>query len=103
VGLPSSSSSSGKPGGGPTILRGVLTFDDIEGGCAYLQAADGRRFEVIYPEGWAIDRAGAKLDGPSGEVVRAGESLTVKGSIARDRSSICQVGPIFEASSVSPP
>jgi hypothetical protein len=103
VSLPSSSSSSGKPGAGPTIVRGVLAFDDIEGGCAYLQTADGRRFEVIYPEGWAIDRPGAKLDGPSGEVVRAGESLTVKGSIARDRSSICQVGPIFEASSVSPP
>ena len=84
-------------------MTGVLTFDDIEGGCTYLQTADGRRFEVIYPEGWAIDRACAKLDGPSGEVVRAGESLTAKGSIARDRSSICQVGPIFEASSVSPP
>jgi hypothetical protein len=103
VSLPSSSSASGKPAGGPTIVTGVLTFDDIESGCTYLQTADGRRFEVIYPEGWAIDRAGAKLDGPSGEVVRAGESLTVKGSIARDRSSICQVGPIFEASSVSPP
>jgi hypothetical protein len=102
VSLPSSSAS-GKPAGGPTIVTGVLTFDDIEGGCTYLQTADGRRFEVIYPEGWAIDRPGAKLDGPSGEVVRAGESLTVKGSIARDRSSICQVGPIFEASSVSPP
>jgi hypothetical protein len=103
VSLPSSSSASGKPAGGPTIVTGVLTFDDIEGGCTYLQTADGRRFEVIYPEGWTIDRPGAKLDGPSGEVVRAGESLTVKGSIARDRSSICQVGPIFEASSVSPP
>lgn len=81
-------------------IRGVLTFDDIEGGCAYLESDDGTRFEVIYPAGWRLDRAAAILRGPADVVVRAGETVTVNGSIATDRSSICQVGPIFRAETV---
>ena len=89
----------------PTIrsIRGVLTFDSIEGGCAFLEATDGTRFEVLYPDGWRLDHAGAALRGPAGVVVRAGETVTVSGSIAVDRSSICQVGPIFRADTVEVP
>ena len=82
-------------------ITGALTFDDIEGGCSYVQTADGAKFEVIYPEGWTLDKAAAILRAPDGTVVRAGETLTIEGAVARDRSSICQVGPIFQASSVT--
>ena len=30
----------------------------------------------------------------------AGESVTVRGAVATDRSSICQIGPIFVATDV---
>jgi hypothetical protein len=89
--------------GGPTALTGALTFDDIEGGCSYLQVADGTKFEVIYPEGWMLDRAGAVLRGPAGQLARAGAAVSVTGSLAGGRSSICQVGPIFEATAVEIP
>jgi hypothetical protein len=96
--LPSSGRVS--PTGGPNSVSGVLTFDDIEGGCSYLEAADGTRFEVLYPIGWQLDQGAAELRGPAGERIAAGETVTVSGSLARGRSSICQVGPIFQATSV---
>ena len=82
-------------------VTGRLTFDDIEGGCTYLEAADGTRFEVLYPDGWVVDRAAGELRGPDGVTARAGDEVSVRGSIATDRSSICQVGPIFEATEVA--
>jgi hypothetical protein len=88
------------PGPVGSAVTGTLGFDDIEGGCPFLMAADGTRYEVIYPEGWSVDRTGGVLRGPAGEVVELGESLTVHGSIATDRSSICQIGPIFVATEV---
>jgi hypothetical protein len=81
-------------------VTGTLGFDDIEGGCAFLQAGDGTRYEVIYPDGWTLDRMAGVLRGPAGEVVGAGQSFKVHGSIASDRSSICQIGPIFVATEV---
>jgi hypothetical protein len=85
------------PGPVGGTVTGTFGFADIEGGCAFIQAADGTRYEVIYPEGWSVDLTGGVLRGPAGQVVGAGESLTVHGSIATDRSSICQIGPIFAA------
>lgn len=84
-------------------ISGVLSFDDIEGGCAVLETAGGTKYEVIYPAGWVLDRAAATLRGPAGEVVRAGGELTVRGQVATGRSSTCQVGPIFQATSVEIP
>jgi hypothetical protein len=81
-------------------VGGTLGFDDIEGGCWYVQAEDGTRYEVVYPDGWSLDRTGGALRGPAGEIVGLGESLTVHGSVASDRSSICQIGPIFVATEV---
>jgi hypothetical protein len=100
--LPSGSSDGVRPSpaAGLRSVTGVLSFDDIEGGCAFLQTATGTRFEVIYPDGWQLDRSAAVLRGPAGERAHAGETLTVRGAIATDRSSICQIGPIFRATSV---
>jgi len=100
--VPSGSSGGEKPSAAAGIrsVTGVLSFDDIEGGCAFLQTAAGAKFEVIYPDGWQLDRSAAMLRGPAGERARAGETVTVRGAIATDRSSTCQIGPIFRATSV---
>ena len=84
-------------------VTGRLGFDDIEGGCSFLETDAGTRYEVVYPDGWAIDRMLAELRGPGGQVAHAGESVTVGGAVATDRSSICQIGPIFVATDVEIP
>jgi hypothetical protein len=79
---------------------GVLSADAIEGGCAYLQAPDGRKYEVLYPDGWTLRRSPLELSGPDGRVVaQGGDEVTVRGSVA-DMASICQIGPIIEATEV---
>jgi hypothetical protein len=81
-------------------VTGRLGFDDIEGGCSFLETDEGTRYEVVYPDGWTIDRMLAELRGPDGQTAHAGESVTVRGAVATDRSSICQIGPIFVATDV---
>jgi hypothetical protein len=81
-------------------VTGRLGFDDIEGGCSFLETGEGTRYEVAYPDGWTLDRMRAELRGPGGRLARAGESVTVRGVVATDRSSICQIGPIFMATEV---
>ena len=81
-------------------VTGTLTFDDIEGGCSFLATDSGTRYEVTYPDGWILDRRRADLRGPLGQWARAGDTVTVRGTVATDRSSICQVGPIFVATEV---
>jgi hypothetical protein len=95
-------SSAGEPPSseGGRVLTGTLGFDAIEGGCAYLETADGKRYEVIYPAGWQIDRATGELVGPDGRRVKPGDHVSVRGSVVADMSSICQIGPIFRASAV---
>lgn len=79
---------------------GVLSADAIEGGCAYLQAPDGRKYEVLYPDGWTLRKSPLELTAPDGRVVaRGGDEVTVRGTVA-DMASICQVGPIIEATEV---
>ena len=85
------------PGRGDTIT-GTLGADTAERGCAYLQAADGTRYEVRYPEGWTLQAAPLRLTNPDREVMATGgETITVRGRLAREMRSICQLGPIFEA------
>lgn len=86
-------------------LSGVLGSDAVEGGCGYLRAPDGNRYEVIYPDEWRLRLSPLRLIAPNGTVVaRAGDRVTVRGSEATDMLSICQIGPIFRASEViSPP
>jgi hypothetical protein len=78
-------------------ITGTLSFDAIEGGCPFLETAEGKRYEVLYPEGWSIDRGSGRLVGPDGRSVEPGGTITVRGSIASDIASICQVGPIVRA------
>ena len=82
-------------------IVGTVGFDDIEGGCTYLQTADGTRYEVVWPEGWSLDPELNVID-PSGAIVAGvGDELTIGGRIAGDLASICQIGPIFEAVEVT--
>jgi hypothetical protein len=85
-------------------LTGRLGADSIEGGCGYLQSADGTRYEVLYPDGWTLTLSPLALTSPDGEVVaRGGDEVTVRGNQATDMASICQIGPIFRASEVVTP
>ena len=89
------------PGGGNTYT-GVLRSDAIEGGCAYLLAADGQKYEIIPPDGWKLEKAPAAVVSPDGQVVaKAGDVITVHGNEA-DMMSICQIGPIIQATDIVP-
>jgi len=82
-------------------VTGTLAADSIEGGCAYLEAGDGTRYQVIYPDGWQIQASPLQLTTPAGDVVAmGGESITVRGHRADDMVSICQSGPMFVATEV---
>lgn len=82
-------------------LTGSLGADTIEGGCGYLQAGDGTRYEVLYPDGWELTLSPLELRDPDGDVVaRGGDTVTVVGEEATDMASICQIGPIFRATGV---
>ncbi|MGH2446836.1 MAG: hypothetical protein ACRDGD_12485 [Candidatus Limnocylindria bacterium] len=82
-------------------ITGILGADSVEGGCGYIQADDGTRYEILYPDGWQLTLSPLQLTAPDGEVVaRAGDEVTVIGSEATDMGSICQIGPIFRATSV---
>ena len=87
-------------GGPATTYSGVLASDAIEGGCAYLQAPSGRKYEVLYPDGWVLRKSPLELVAPDGRVVaRAGDEVTIRGAEA-DMASICQIGPIIQATEV---
>ena len=89
-----------EPDGGDE-LTGVLGADTIEGGCGYLQTPDGTRYQVIYPEGWDLTLSPLQLTSPAGDVVaRGGDEVTVRGRVATDMASICQIGPIFRSTAV---
>jgi hypothetical protein len=82
-------------------FSGAFSYDDIEGGCPYLQTADGRKLEVIYPDGWSVRNAPLKLIAPDGSVhSRAGDIVSIRGAEATDMASICQIGPIIRATEV---
>jgi hypothetical protein len=83
-----------------TELTGTVGFDDIEGGCPYVQTADGRRYQVTYPDGWQVDRMTGAVTGPGGERVELGQTVTVRGVVRDDMASTCQIGPIFLATEV---
>jgi hypothetical protein len=96
---PSLELASPKPAGSPLqAYVGVLGSDSIEGGCVYLQAPDGRKYEVIYPDGWQVQKSPLALIAPDGRVVaEAGDEVEIKGSEAGEMVSICQIGPIVRA------
>ncbi len=82
-------------------ITGIFDSVAVEGGCPYLQTDDKTRYEVIYPGGWQLDRGATTLRNPDGKVVATGgETITVRGQLAIDVASICQIGPIFGATEV---
>lgn len=86
--------------GAQTLVGTLGGSAELEGGCAWLEASEGR-FEVIYPEGYRVEFEPLRLIGPDGETVaEEGDELTVAGAPAGDVMSICQVGAIFEATEV---
>jgi hypothetical protein len=88
------------PSGSDQSYTGVLRSDAIEGGCVYLQAADGTKYELVAPDGWDIQKSPAAVVDPSGQIVaRAGQVITVNGHEA-DMMSICQIGPIIQATEI---
>jgi hypothetical protein len=89
-----------RPPNDEMTITGTFGFDTIEGGCAYLQTDKTTRYEVLWPSGWTVE--GEQLLDPDGTVAaRTGDTLTLHGTIAVDRVSICQIGPIFEAGEVT--
>ncbi len=85
----------------PGDLTGTLGLAEIETGCPYLESADGTRYEVMYPDGWELQRSPLQLVAPDGTTVaRAGDEVTVRGSVADDMASVCQIGPVFRATDV---
>lgn len=99
---PDDEDTDGQDGGDATAggrITGTLGGDaELEGGCAWVEAEDGTRYEVAYPDGYEVARDGSELRGPDGEVIaRAGDEITVVGEIAEDMMSFCQVGPMFTA------
>jgi hypothetical protein len=87
--------------GKPMTITGTLGIDRIEGGCPYLQTADGTRYEVIYPAGWSVNTTTGELIDAAGNVsARLGDSVTVRGEMAADAVSICQIGRILRADAV---
>jgi hypothetical protein len=98
---PSLEPGSEQPAPAGESLAGVLGADSVEGGCSYLQAEDGTRYEVIYPDGWRVQlRPLQLLDAEGAVVAEGGDEVTVRGSAADDMASICQIGPIFQATEV---
>lgn len=87
-----------------TTVSGIFGGDpSLEGGCAWLDADDGTRYEVLYPDGWQVRFEPLELVHPDGEVVATeGDRLAVSGRVAEDRASVCMVGTMFEAEDVQP-
>ncbi|MFN2484682.1 MAG: hypothetical protein ABR509_07080 [Candidatus Limnocylindria bacterium] len=92
------------PGGGleRADIIGTLGGDpQLEGGCAWIDAEDGERYEVVYPNGWHVDQDPLRLIDPDGEVAaQAGDRIGLVGAVDAAMASICQIGPIFVATEV---
>lgn len=86
---------------GSGAITGTLGGDEsLEGGCAWLDTADGR-YQVLWPDGYTVEFGPVRLLGPEGEVVAdAGQTLTVEGEPAEDMMSVCQVGELWQATAV---
>lgn len=88
------------PDGDVGSISGTLGGDaQLEGGCAWVETSSGR-YEVVWPEGYEVAFDPVRLLRDGEVVAEAGDELTVRGSVDTDAVSICQVGPIFQATSV---
>lgn len=87
---------------GDAEITGALGGDaQLEGGCVWVDGADGERYEVLWPGGWEADADPVELRDPEGQVVaREGDEVTVRGTTPADVATVCQVGTVVEASEV---
>ncbi len=107
----------GEPGGGvpappsPTdedVIEAIYRTDpQLEGGCVWLEPEQGGedlpggRLEPLWPEGYQVDREELVLTGPDGEqIARTGDTIRVRGDVAEDVVTICQVGTPFQVTEV---
>jgi hypothetical protein len=81
-------------------ITGTLGGDaELEGGCAWID--DGKtRWQVQYPQGYEVAFDPLTLTGPNGETAAEGDTLTITGSEQTDAMTLCQVGPLWLATSV---
>jgi hypothetical protein len=81
-------------------LTGTLGGDAaLEGGCAWLD--DGsQRWEIQYPPGYTVAFDPLTVTAPDGTVASDGDTITVAGKRVDDVVTICQVGPVWAATSV---
>jgi hypothetical protein len=87
------------PADGDT-LTGTLGGDaQLEGGCAWIDDGD-TRWEVLYPEGYTVTFDPLTLVGPDGPMAEEGATVTVTGAEQSDMVTICQVGPVWQATDV---
>ena len=88
-----------RPPNDEVTITGAFGYDDVEGGCAFVQTDPKTRYEVVWPDGWTVD--GTQLRNPNGDVAaQPGDVMTLRGTPATDMASVCQIGPIFRASEV---
>lgn len=82
------------------VLTGTLGGDaQLEGGCAWLDDGESR-WEVMYPEGYRVTFDPLTLEGPDGTIAEEGATVTVTGAPQSDAVTICQVGPVWQATDV---
>jgi hypothetical protein len=82
-------------------ITGPLGGDaQLEGGCAWVTDG-GTRWNVQYPQGYTLTFDPLTLTAPDGTTAAEGDILTVAGRERSDVMTTCQVGPVWEATSVT--
>ncbi|HVM19055.1 MAG TPA: hypothetical protein VM307_03755 [Egibacteraceae bacterium] len=85
---------------GEAALRGTFGGDArLEGGCSWVD--DGsQRWEVLWPEGYEVTFDPLTLTTPDGQTVAEGDGVVVEGAEETEMMTVCQVGPVWQATGV---
>jgi hypothetical protein len=79
-----------------------LSASDPTVPCDWLVLPDGRRVEVLYPDGWSVEGDPAALRAPDGtEVAFEGDLVAADGVEARLGDSLCGGDLLFEAHTIA--
>lgn len=88
----------------PVTVSGVLGGSNLEGGCVWLDAEDGTRYELIGgpSASVAIDPANQVIADTTGTVIaEAGDAVEVTGTVDDGLATFCQVGENLVVDSIS--